>query len=324
VPRKPRLEELLGALRGVREDPSSEASLRELRRALASRLGHAAGKAAQIAGQFELTALAPDLVAAFDFFLAEPAADAGCVAKAGIVEALYRLGHEDPDVFLRGLKCVQMEPVFGGRVDTAVDVRGAAALGLVRCGYRDALVELAALLADREPPARISAARAVAYRGGEDGAPLLRLKILSGDAEPRVLTECLVALLQLSPVRSLAFVERFLDDGDPARREAAALALGESRLAEAFEPLRLWRERLAGGPDERLALLALAALRRDEAFDYLLALVREAEVETAARAVAALGAWRADEALAARVREAAARRQEKRIRGALERAFRAV
>ena len=52
------------------------------------------------------------------------------------MEALARLGYDDPSVFLRGLRHIQFEPVYGGRVDTAVDLRGASAFGLVESGGR--------------------------------------------------------------------------------------------------------------------------------------------------------------------------------------------
>jgi HEAT repeat protein len=309
---------MLAALREARENPTAEASLRALRQALSSRSCRAAAKAAAIAGQFEVVELSGDLVAAFDRFLEEPGDDPGCTAKAAIAEALYRLGPEDPAVFLRGLRCVQMEPVWGGRVDTAVDVRGACALGLVRSGYREALVELAALLADPEPPVRISAARAVAYRDDPAGVPLLRFKAAIGDDEPRVVTECLAALLRLDPRGSLPFVVSALDD--PRRAEAAAMALGESRLPEAFEPLRTWRGRVAGQPVERVATLALAALRSDEAFAELIALVETGPVSSACGALEAL-AGSGDEALRSHAERAAAARPEPAVSAALRRAF---
>jgi HEAT repeat protein len=319
--RHPSLEELLAALRAAREDPTSETSRGAILRALTSGNGHAAGKAAAIVGQFELSDLAPDLVTAFRYFLEHRAQDPGCPAKAAIAEALYRLGHEDPEPFLRGLRCVQMEAVRGGKVDTAVEVRGASALGLVRSGYRDALLELAELLADREAPARISAARAIASRGGADGTPLLRFKVLSGDEDPRVLGECFLALLRLEPRRSLAFVLPYLEDRHRRLAEAAAVALGESRLAEAFEPLRTWSRQVAGHAEEGAALMALAALRRDEAFDHLVSLVRDGSERTACRAIEALASYRTDERLRERVAQAAAARTEAPVRKALARAF---
>jgi HEAT repeat protein len=213
-----------------------------------------------------------------------------------------------------------MEPVFGGRVDTAADLRGASALGLARMGYPEALLEFADLLADPVPAVRISAARAIAYRGGEDGAPLLRLKALVGDEEPAVVSECLGALLRISP-RSVDFVAGFLRARGPDAAESAALALGESRLPAAFEPLRDWARDVSGTGHERVALIAMATLRREDALDHLLGIVRAGGVPSAERAIEALGLYRGDEALRRRVDQAIASREDDSLRRAVETAF---
>jgi HEAT repeat protein len=311
---------VLAALATVREDPESAASLEALRAALAGRSAAAVARAARLAGELELAVLASDLVTAFERIFGGGIADPGCTAKTAIADALYRLGHDAAGVFLRGVRHVQMEPVFGGRVDTAVDLRGACALGLVRIGYRDALLELADLLADREPPARISAARALAYRGGHDAVPLLRLRVLAGD-EPAVIGECLAALLRLSGRGALPFAAGFLGHGNPEVAEAAALALGASRLEEAFADLRDWAERALSPVLRRTGLVALAMLRRDAALEYLFGLVETAAPATAAQAVEALGMYKGEQALEDRLRAAAGVRKERPVRDALRRAL---
>jgi HEAT repeat protein len=321
VPRTPQLEDVLAALHATRDDPTSEGSLREIRKALEHRSSYVVAKAAQIIGECEISVLTPELVPAFDRFLADSGKDKGCCAKAAIAQALYQLGHDEPAVFLRGIRHVQMEPVFGGKVDTAVDLRGSCALGLVRIGYRDALVELSQLLADREPPVRISAARAIAYRGSEDGAPLLRLKALMGDREAQVTAECLGALLKIAPAQSLEFVSSFLDSPDGAVAEGAALALGASRLSDAFELLRVWTERLRSSDLRRVALVALATLRREEAFDYLLSRVRTESVAIASEAIAALAIYKDSDPIRSRTAAAAVSREDVAIAHAFERAF---
>lgn len=325
MPPRDRLQEVLAGLARVRHDPSSTASLAELRRVLAHESAHAVAKAAAIVGEAGLDSLVPDLIAAFRRFLCVPARkDPGCAAKQAAVEALLRLDHEDEDVFRAGIRHVQMEPVFGGQVDTAVDLRGACALGLARTSRADVLDLLAELLADPEPPARVSAARAIAAHGRAAATPLLRHKALAGDEEPRVVSECLLALLQLDARGSLPFVAALLEPatlhGRPApdRVPCAASALGESRLKEAFPVLREWYPKAAARRLGRTALLAIAALRRDEAFDYLLSLVREAEPPEACDAAVAL-ASQPDEALRGRAREAAAGRPE--VTATLERAL---
>jgi HEAT repeat protein len=313
-----KLEDVFAALAEVRKDPASAQALGELRQALTGKSPHAAARAAKIAGECEVAAVVPEMLEAFARFFVEP--DPGCGAKAAVAEALYRMGHDDAAPFLRGIRHVQMEPVFGGRVDTAVDLRGACALGLARLGYRDALLEFAQLLADPVAAARISAARAIAYRGGEDGSPLLRLKALVGDDEPAVVSECLGALLRLTP-SSVDFVAGFLRARGPDVAESAALALGESRLAAAFAPLLDWARDVAGSARERVALIALATLRREEALDFLLGVVREGGLPSALHAVEALGLYRGDDALRTKIVDAVTSRADPSLRLAVEKAF---
>ena len=313
------LEETLLALRRVRESPETEESRQELRCVLSSEGPHAVARAAAIVGELGIEALVPDLVAAFPrFFDGLPRADPGCSAKTAIVEALRRLGHDDRALYRRGARHVQREPVFGGRVDTAVDLRGASALALAETASADVLVDLANLLADPEPPVRISAARAVAAHGRGTGIPLLHLKALAGDPEPRVVSECLLALLRLDARGEMPFVASLLEKGDEAA-EAAAVALGESRLAEALPVLRDWLEPAGRRGLGRVALFAIATLRRDESVDLLLSLAREEEPPTAREALAALASITSDAALYERARAAVDGRPE--LRAALARAF---
>jgi HEAT repeat protein len=169
------------------------------------------------------------------------------------------------------------------------------------------MAELADLLADPEARARADAARAIAYSEDEHGVPLLRLKALTGDIDPTVITECLTGLLQLSPQGSWPFAARFLDRDDTSIQEAAALALGTSRLAEAFPILRDWWQRTRNQGIRRTALLALAVLKRDQSIDFLIELIATGEGPTARDAIAALGLYRHDTALVDRVRAAAKR-----------------
>jgi hypothetical protein len=318
VKRRP-LEETLLALRRVRDSPEMEESRQELRRVLSCEGPHAVARAAAIVGELRIEALVPDLVAAFPrFFNDSPRTDPGCAAKTAIVEALRRVEHDDRDLYRRGAAHVQMEPVYGGRVDTAVDLRGASALALAETAGADVLVDLANLLADPEPPVRISAARAVSVHGRGSGIPLLHLKALASDPEPRVVSECLLALLRLDPQEELPFVASFLERGDEAAEEAA-VALGESRLAEALPVLRGWLEPARRRGLGRVALLAIASLRRDEAVELLLSLARDEEPPIARDALAALASIGNDAVLCARAKAAVETRPE--LHQALARAF---
>jgi hypothetical protein len=318
VKRRP-LEETLQALRRVRQAPEAEESLRELRAVLGGEGSQAVARAATLVGELSLGALVPDLVAAFPRFFEEPSrTDPGCAAKTAIVEALRRLEQDDRALYRRGAAHVQMEPVFGGRVDTAVDLRGAAALALAESAGSDVLVDLAHLLADREAPVRVSAARAVAVHGRDGGVPLLHLKALAGDPEPRVVSECLLSLLRLGPDDALPFVASFFERGDTAA-EAAAVALGESRRADALPLLSGYLDRASRRGLARVVLSAIASLRRDEAVDLLLLLAKDEPGPLAREALSALASVGGGEALYERAKAVADARPE--LKDALARAF---
>ena len=278
MPKAPSLEDRLAALSDLRRDPDSPATRQELEKCLTGKISLLAAKAARIAGECRIAQLAPRMVEAFDRFMHNAAAtDRRCEAKLAIVRALEAIEYPAHEPFLRGSRHVQMEPSFGPPVDTAVELRAMSALGLVRTNYPDVGVELVRLLADREREARIGAVRAIAYWGTQAGALLLRLKILTGDREPEVLGECFGALLHLEPARSLDFVAGYLRDEDRAIAEAAALALGESRRADAFEILKAH----ADSAIRPSVLLAIALLRIDPAIEYLIERIPEVHARRA-------------------------------------------
>lgn len=305
------LEEKLAALEELRRDPSSDRATEQLRKALASKTNSLAARAAQIAGDLEIENLELDLVLAFERFMTNPAkTDPGCQAKHAIVDALYSIDSAVEDVFLRGIHHVQMEATWGGKADTAAGLRGACALGLVRMNHHQVMIELAQLLADPDRTARVSAVRAIRYAGQPEGVPLLRFKVLSGDEELEVVYECLSALLQLAPETSLPFVGDFLQGDDVALAEAAALALGESRLTETFGVLSAgWVGALDSGLRNSI-LQAIAMLRSDEAIDFLLSLIIEESPDVAEKAIAALGVYHHDERTLRRVQQATEARDD--------------
>src|SRR5262249_42913102 len=156
-----------------------------------------AAEAAVIVGKSKLVELVLDLEAAFDRFMIDPEeTDKTCRAKIAVVEALNQLDFERPDIFLRAIRHVQYEPVWGGRRHTAAPLRAAAAFGLVRLNHRDILTLLADLLADPEKVARIAAVQSLEATGSVAAVPLLRFKARVGDEEPEVTAECFTALLR--------------------------------------------------------------------------------------------------------------------------------
>lgn len=198
-----------------------------------------------------------------------------------------------------------MEPVWGGETDTAPGLRAVCALGLVRVHYREVMIELADLLADPKIEARIGAARAIAYSENPQGVPLLRLKLHLGDPEPQVLSECFIALLQLAPQPSFPLVAQFLASSEPAVCELAALALGEARIAAAFEPIKRTWQRTRERELRQSFLLAIATLRTDEAIQFLTGLVEKGSLADAEAAIAALQIYRHTEEIWKRVQATA-------------------
>ncbi|XGV96165.1 MAG: hypothetical protein ACAF41_25940 [Leptolyngbya sp. BL-A-14] len=311
------LEETLATLRQM-TDPTSDAALATLRQVLKGKQGIAIAQASRIIRKAELHTLFPDLVAAFERCLIKPeATDPGCLAKTAIAEALYHLHYGEEALFLTGIRHVQMEAVWGGKDDTAPALRSVCALGLVRMNYQYVLSELADLLADPKAEARIGAARAIAYRNHPDAAPLLRLRVQIGD-EPQVFSECLLALLKLAPAQSLPLVIRFLDPPtDPSFphraaeiAEVTALALGETRLSEAFEPLQHWWKRSRDPELRKTGLLAIAMLRQDAPLDFLFSLLAEGTKQDAKDAIVALSLYQQEDALWSRVRQTIGQRTD--------------
>lgn len=320
MPKSQNLEALTTKLNQIKAEPTSEIGGVILAEVLGSKHSIAIAQAAKLIGEHEIHSLTPQLVNTFDRLMEKAAdRDPGCRAKAEIADTLYRLEHRDAEVFLRGVRHVQLEPIWGGQVDTAPKLRGLCALGLVRMNHPDVMVELADLLADPESEARIGAARAIAYSENPFGIALLRLRIKVGDT-PTVLGECVSALLQLSIEHGLPLAADFLAAGrretDPREAietaEVVALVLGESRLPETFPLLRDWWQRTTHRELRQTGLLAIAMLRRDEALQWLLQLLTEAPKKDAASALEALGLYPNDSALWSQVQATLENRPELR------------
>ncbi len=210
-----------------------------LRKALADRNNFVVAKASQIAEEKKAAELLPELVAAFErFFTNAVKSDPQCWAKNAASRALASLGCTDKYVFLRGLHFRQMEPVWGGRSDSAGTLRATCAHALLGCDAlpdQEVLLILTDLLADPEKRVRTEAVRAVA-RIGAIALPVLRLRALIPGEEPEVLGTCFQALLTLDASTSITFVARFLEAGNDISSEAA-FALAETRMPDALNAL---------------------------------------------------------------------------------------
>jgi HEAT repeat protein len=313
------IDEKLSSIRRLRDvEPSSEVAS-ELRSALRDKSNLVVAAAAAIAGDQKYVELSSDLEAAFERFLLDPQkSDKLCRAKLAIVQALERLEHERPAIFLRAAGHVQLEPVWGGHADTAAPLRAAAILALTRIDCQGLLPLLVDSLTDPQKEVRIAAAQALGAHGSDAATLLLRFKVRTGDSELEVITECLCGLLNCSPQESLPFVAQRLDSGDSDVREAAILALGRSRLPEAFELLKACWEKHRIGLDD-LICVAMAMLRLPMANEFLLELVARETGAPASAALSALLIHRYDPGLRKRVAEAVATSDSAILRETFER-----
>ncbi len=299
----------LTRLRALRSEAVTPDLVAELRTALADPSNLVVAAAAEIVGARILSELAADLVTAFTQFMSEPAEqDKLCRAKTAIVEALNKIEHDDADVFLRGIRHVQIDAAWPESHDTAANLRASSAFALMRIGHRDLLILLADLLADPEKAARQGAAQALGASGAPAAIPLLRFKARAGDPEPDVAAECLSALMSLAPDESLPFVTEFLHHGEEAIREGAALALGESRRPEALPILTDFWLQARHGTLQDAVLLAISMLRLPAAIDFLVDIVGGDSQESARAALAALAIHQHNQAVKERVTAAVAKK----------------
>ena len=271
-------------------------------------------KAAKLIGEFRTVELIPDLVAAFQRLMTSPMKlDKGCAAVTEIVRALYAMDYESPDVYLKGVRHIQLEPAFQGPVDTAAQLRGESALGLVRTRHPDALFEVSRLLVDKEPRVRMDAARALGSVAGDAAELLLRLKVLTGDREPDVLEECFSGILESDTERSLTFVGGYVDDENQAIAEAAVIALGASRRPRAIDVLKEKWGRTARGSLRKTLLLAFATARQEPAIDFLLSLLAGEHPQIGVDVITALRIYRDDERVRNAVEDVVFRRDDQRL-----------
>jgi hypothetical protein len=264
-----------------------------LKKSLTNNNNFLVSKAARLVADCELTALLPDILAAFDRFFIDPAkSDPKCWAKEALAKALVKLEYRSKDVYLRGMRHHQMEASWGPPVDTAGSLRGTCAHALVDCpGISDAelLTALLEPLTDTDKTVRMEGARAIAAVGGVSAALVLRLRVLLArhEPEPEVMGSVYSALLSLEGERAIALVAEALNEGDDLAGEAA-FALADLRTPEALVPL-LGRHR--AGADSwfgSVLLSAIALTRLPDAFDYLIALIARDSRE-APEAIEAIG-----------------------------------
>jgi HEAT repeat protein len=290
-------EEQIAALDSLRQQPP-EGCIEPLRKALEHRNNFVVGKAADLIRDFQMQQLIPALLTAFGRFFDNPVkTDPQCWAKNSLSRTLAAFEHQDAAVFLRGMRHIQLEPVWGGSSDTAGTLRATCALALVQCRSLhepDLLAHLVELFADKDKSVRIEAARAVEQVGSPSAALLLRLRAVLGADEPEVLGACYSGILRLEGVSAIPWISRFLASSDDPAAEAA-LAIAGTHSAQGFNILR---ERFAAEADpwfRSVLLSAIALSRQDAALEFLLDLVRTESLQAEAAIEAILRSMPSDD-----------------------------
>jgi hypothetical protein len=290
---KRNFDQQLAALHALRQQPE-QVRERGLRKALTHRNNFLVAKAADLVREFQMAQVIPELLVAFDRFFHNPVkTDPQCWAKNALSRSLARLEHQDAGVFLRGMRHIQMEPIWGGRSDTAGTLRATCALALVQgsaLSESALLAHLLELLGDTDKGVRREVVRAIEQVGSSSAALLLRLRAVLGADEPEVLGACYSGILSIEGLSAIPWVGRFLASGDECAAEAA-LAIAGTHSPEGFAALR---ECFAKANDpwwHSVLLSAIALTRQEEAVEFLLDFIRsespdaEAAIEAVLRAL---------------------------------------
>jgi HEAT repeat protein len=316
------LDDRLAALRALREQSLTTALIAELRKSIGDRSNLIVAAAAAIAGENTLVELDKDLEAAYDRFLVNPLKDDKlCRAKIAVVQALDKMEYQKSDVFLKAARHVQLEPVWGGTEDSAPPLRSAALVALARVEGVASLPMLVDAMVDPARDVRSAAAMALGAIGTESAGLILRLKVRIGDTDLDVLSDCLLGLLTVDPKENLSIVTELLRPGDALACEAAAMALGKSRLPEAFDPLRRCLERCHSPELRHHILLAIAILRRPSSIEYLIELVATEPEPDSIAALSVIRIHKDDPRLRERVEAIVRDRGSKMLQAAFDREF---
>jgi len=312
-------DEQMAVLDSIKGRELDAAAILEIKKVLASRSNFLVAKAARIAEDAALTDLLPDLLAAYDRFFTNPEkSDPQCWAKNALSRALSKLEWSDKEVFLRGLRHHQMEPVWGGKSDTAGALRANCAHALISCDGLDnqqLLILLLEPLVDKDKSVRVEAARALAQLG-DAAVPVLRLRALISGEEPEVLAACFNAVLAIERDVAIPFVAAFLEAADDPAAEAA-FALAETHNPRALAALLKRHKGVTEPWFGGVLLSAIALTRLPEAVDFLIAMIEREEREAPA-AIEALSRTAPSAELCVRIERAVLATGSPRLRKALE------
>jgi len=289
---KGKLEERIDQLRQLRVVGAVAGVEEILRKALSDRSNLIVAEAARTSGELGVAGCIPHLLTSFERFFDDPVkTDPKCWGKSAIVKALVRLDYSESAPFVRGLRHVQMEPVYGGHEDSAPQLRANCALALVQCAdlrRYEILAHLVDAMTDAADPVRVEAVRALHQLGGDESVLLHRLKARLGDRRHIIIGHVFDALLNMERERAVPFVGEYLNSRDEELRDESALALGSSRLPDALGLLiQTWHE-VQIDSYSGVLLRAISASRLPEAIDFLLNVLRTGSARQSVAATEAL------------------------------------
>jgi len=271
-----RLEQKLAQVAELRKGEPTPEGVKTLETLLAKEEGPVVARVAELAAEWGLFEIQKALVAAFAR-LKEGGSDLDpqCWGKLALINSLQSLGWPDADVYVSGCRTVQPEPVWGGQEDSAPALRAKSALALAECpgvSLERAVDVFVRLLADPAWNVRGAAAQAIAGLGYPQAAPLLKLRVLVGDLEPRVIGVCLDGLLHLTGKDAVPFVQEVLEPPNAVSLEAIC-ALAAANIPEATRAaIQSW-DKFTEARSRKAIIAALASSPTAEATEFLLGLL---------------------------------------------------
>ncbi|MBF6594513.1 MAG: HEAT repeat domain-containing protein [Thermaceae bacterium] len=301
-----RLEQKLAQVTQLRKGEPTPEAAKKLETLLAKEDGPVIARVAELALEWGLFEIQKALVAAFERLKAGGSdLDPQCWGKLALINSLQSLGWPDADVYVSGCRTVQPEPVWGGQEDSAPALRAKSALALSGCAgisYERAVDVFVRLLADPAWNVRAAAAQAIAGFGYPQAAPLLKLRVLVGDSEPRVIGVCLDGLLHLTGKDAVPFVQELLEPPNAVSLEAIC-ALAAANIPEATRAaIQSWNKFIEARARKAI-IAAFASSPTLEATEFLLGLL-VGERGNALEALAALAPKLQDSSIRERARKA--------------------
>ena len=119
-----------------------------------------------------------------------------------------------------------------------------------------------------------------------------------------MIADCFTGLLPAEGAEAVPFVASFADSKDKEVKDAAILALGASRRADAIEWMIARFHAVADMETRKCILLSLATSRTEAAVGFVLQLIREGSTQISEFAVSAMEINRGDGQIQARIDEA--------------------